>query len=184
MMLDQVDIHGADGSHGSEAAEASTFSNAVASTVSASLANGLATGAALVSTGLHAVAELAKTGVSGKEQARDGAEDAENMAENAERTESNKSDGLRLQFGTFDDNLADNILSDAPSGGLCLRTCYSMCVLATATHAPHSPFLWLPPSNCLLRLTEGLQDCLRKMPAWLAFRFTWGTHSDDVECVS
>ncbi|BDA46483.1 probable polyadenylate-binding protein-interacting protein 7 at C-terminar half [Coccomyxa sp. Obi] len=112
MMLDQEDVHGADGLHGSEVAEYSTVSG----TVSATLANGLATGAALVSTGLHAAAELAKTGIPGKEQDREGAKEADNAAENMERTESSKTEGLRLQFGTFDDTLADNILGDAPSG--------------------------------------------------------------------
>lgn len=117
-MLDQVDVHGAEGSHGSEVAEYSTVSSTVTGAVSATLANSLATGAALVSTGLHAVAELAKTGVSGKEEAGEGVKEADNAAENAERSESTKTDGLRLQFGTFDDSLADNLLGDAPSGGL------------------------------------------------------------------
>ncbi|CAL8462611.1 g2144 [Coccomyxa elongata] len=113
MMLDQVDVHGADGSHGSEVAEFSTVSSTVTGAVSATLANGLATGAALVSTGMHAVAELAKTGISGKEESQETVKEADNTAENADST---KTDGLRLQFGTFDDSLADNILGDAPSG--------------------------------------------------------------------
>lgn len=115
MMLDQVDVHGADGSHGSEVAEFSTVSSTVTGAVSATLANGLATGAALVSTGIHAVAELAKTGISGNEESQETMKEADNAAED---TDSIKMDGLRLQFGTFDDTLADNILGDAPSGGL------------------------------------------------------------------
>lgn len=113
MMLDQADVHGADGSHGSEVAEYSTVSG----TVGATLANGLATGAALVSTGLHAAAEIAKTCVSGKEEAQKDTKDADNAAENTDGAQPNNSEGLRLQFGTFDDSLADNILGDAPSGG-------------------------------------------------------------------
>lgn len=105
-MLDQADVPTA---HGSDVAEHSTVSGAVSDAVT----NGIAAGAALVSTGLHAVAEIAKTGIRGQEEVEPVKEGEE--ADGEEPKEA-KQEGLRLQFGSFDESLAENILADAPTG--------------------------------------------------------------------
>lgn len=145
-MLDQADVPTA---HGSDVAEHSTVSGAVSDAVT----NGIAAGAALVSTGLHAVAEIAKTGIRGQEEVepvKDGeGEGAEKGKEaDGEEPKEAKREGLRLQFGSFDESLAENILADAPTGDssfvsslhhcyvhfVSSRTCsWASCVAATTS---------------------------------------------------
>lgn len=113
-MLDQADVPMA---HGSDVAAHSTVSGAVSDAVT----NGIAAGAALVSTGLHAVAEIAKTGIRGQEEVEPVKECEEEGAEkgeeaNGEEPKEAEQEGLRLQFGSFDESLAENILADAPTG--------------------------------------------------------------------
>ncbi len=99
--------------HGSDATEHSTVSGAVSDAVT----NGIAAGAALVSTGLHAVAEIAKAGVRGKEESGNASDGEEkNQEEKGQEQEQGKPEEPRLQFGTFDESLAGNILGEAPTG--------------------------------------------------------------------
>lgn len=105
-----------DGAHGSEPAEHNNGSGS--GLVSSSLANGIATGAALVSTGLHAAAEIAKTSVLGQDRAESDKDVTEEGEDGQKEQKEAKQEGFRLRFGTFDDSLADNILGDAPAGNL------------------------------------------------------------------
>jgi hypothetical protein len=135
-MLDQADVPTA---HGSDVAEHSTVSGAVSDAVT----NGIAAGAALVSTGLHAVAEIAKTGIRGQEEVEPVKEREGEGAEKGEEADGEdpkeaKQEGLRLQFGSFDESLAENILADAPTGDSSfvssLHRCYVMFTLCHPEH--------------------------------------------------
>jgi len=119
MLLDQAEMQATDGAHGSEPAEQNSSSGS--GLVSSTLASGIATGAALVSTGLHAAAEIAKTTkttVLGQEGA-DSDKDVVDKREDGQKEQKEaQQEGLRLRFGTFDDSLAENLLGDAPAGNL------------------------------------------------------------------